>query len=54
MKNGIKVDQLTVETFETGAVPMAELRSGSSGHGCTVFTTCSPGCCDTTQPDTGD
>lgn len=54
MKRRIEIDQLSVETFETGAAPIAEYRSGSSGDGCTVMTTCSPDCCDTTQPDTGD
>ncbi|HET7229773.1 MAG TPA: hypothetical protein VFJ16_07220 [Longimicrobium sp.] len=49
----LSIDQFAVETFEMGANPMETGLKGSSGGGCTVLTTCSPGeCCDTTGTNT--
>ena len=49
----LSIDEFAVETFETGIDPMEEVTTkGSSGGGCTVLTTCSPDCCNTTV-DTG-
>jgi hypothetical protein len=44
----LSIDDFAVETFETGIDPMEVTTKASSGNGCTVLTTCSPDCCDTT------
>lgn len=44
----LSIDEFAVETFETGIDPMEVTTKGSSGGGCTVLTTCSPDCCNTT------
>ncbi|HET7463715.1 MAG TPA: hypothetical protein VFJ82_20840 [Longimicrobium sp.] len=44
----LSIDEFAVETFDTGIDPMEVTIKGSSGDGCTVLTTCSPECCDTT------
>jgi hypothetical protein len=49
----LSIDEFAVETFETGRDPMEVATRASSGNGCTVLTTCSPDCCDTTIA-TGD
>ena len=49
----LSIDEFAVETFETGIDPMEVTTKASSGNGCTVLTTCSPDCCDTTIA-TGD
>lgn len=49
----LRIDEFAVETFETGIDPMEVTTKGSSGGGCTVLTTCSPDCCNTTVPVTG-
>jgi selenophosphate synthase len=53
-KIALSFDALTVDTFDMGGDPVAalaiatrETEEGTSGGGCTVWTTCSPGC-DTT------
>lgn len=49
-KTRLNLDQLAIETFEAGADPLRQLElKGSSGGGCTVLTTCSPECCETTR-----
>ena len=41
----LSIDEFGVETFEAGANPVAVARAQPiSGGGCTVWTTCSPGC----------
>jgi hypothetical protein len=53
-KRRLNIDEFGVETFEAGTNPVLVARAvPMSGDGCTVWTTCSPGC-DTTvwTPDT--
>jgi hypothetical protein len=56
----LTIDQLVVDTFVMGRRPDLSLvragpaGPGSSGGGCTVLTTCSDECCDTTIAGTGD
>jgi hypothetical protein len=41
----LSIDEFGVETFEAGTNPVAVARAQPiSGGGCTVWTTCSPGC----------
>ena len=51
-KRTLRFEELTVDTFATGARPnlraLAETDSGSR-PGCTVMTTCSPSCCDSCE-----
>jgi len=44
----LSIEEFAVETFETGIDPMEVTTKPSSGGGCTVLTTCSPDCCNTT------
>lgn len=45
----LNLDELVIDTFETGADPLGRSTGEhSSGGGCTVLTTCSPDCCDKT------
>ena len=44
----LSIDEFAVETFEMGVDPMEVTTKASSGGGCTVLTTCSPDCCNTT------
>lgn len=44
-KRRLNTDDFSVETFEAGLNPVAAVRARAlSGDGCTVWTTCSPGC----------
>ena len=56
-KTALRIQDLAIQTFEMGRDPMAAaaLALGSDEqltrvNGCTVLTTCSPGCDSTVEP----
>jgi hypothetical protein len=53
-KKALRIDGIAVQTFEMGVNPLSVLNAGSDEEqtrvgGCTVLTTCSPGCSTTVE-----